>query len=172
MRLTPIHPATTLHHTLYGFASHLKTRDRHLDSLFVKALSARARTRAEWFTKLELMLVSVDFSDQYHSPCIRPFDYMFFTPLYGVRNTGCPQINTKKIKINWPLKRFLHLKMLNSAPKWHKCLKSQMCDCLVEIAISETYFKFWPLKFRPTSTTRRDRMSPNYAEKQKNMSPK
>jgi hypothetical protein len=23
-----------------------------------------------------------------------------------------------------------------------------MCDFLVEIAISETYFKFWPLKFR------------------------
>jgi hypothetical protein len=22
---------------------------------------------------------------------------MFFTPLYGVRNTGCPQISTKKI---------------------------------------------------------------------------
>jgi hypothetical protein len=21
----------------------------------------------------------------------RPFHYMFFTPLYGVRNTGCPQ---------------------------------------------------------------------------------
>jgi hypothetical protein len=39
-----------------------------------------------------------------------------------------------------------------------------MCDLLVEIAISETYFKFWPLKFRLTSTTRRDRMSPNYAE--------
>jgi hypothetical protein len=26
----------------------------------------------------------------------RPFNYMFFTPLYGVRNTGCPQISTKK----------------------------------------------------------------------------
>jgi hypothetical protein len=24
----------------------------------------------------------------------RPFNYMFFTPLYGVRNTGCPQIST------------------------------------------------------------------------------
>jgi hypothetical protein len=23
------------------------------------------------------------------------FQYMFFTPLYGVRNTGCPQISTK-----------------------------------------------------------------------------
>jgi hypothetical protein len=42
-----------------------------------------------------------------------------------------------------------------------------MCDFLAEIAISETYFKFWPLKFRPTSTTRRDRMSPNYAESEK-----
>jgi hypothetical protein len=26
----------------------------------------------------------------------RPFNDMFFTPLYGVRNTGCPQISTKK----------------------------------------------------------------------------
>jgi hypothetical protein len=26
----------------------------------------------------------------------RPFNYMFFTPLYGVRNTVCPQISTKK----------------------------------------------------------------------------
>jgi hypothetical protein len=26
-------------------------------------------------------------------PVIRPFNYMFFTPLYGVRNTGCPQIS-------------------------------------------------------------------------------
>jgi hypothetical protein len=26
----------------------------------------------------------------------RPFNYMFFTPLYGVRNTGCPQISTNK----------------------------------------------------------------------------
>jgi hypothetical protein len=26
----------------------------------------------------------------------RPFNYMFFTPLNGVRNTGCPQISTKK----------------------------------------------------------------------------
>jgi hypothetical protein len=25
----------------------------------------------------------------------RPFNYMFFTPLYGVRNTGCPQISPK-----------------------------------------------------------------------------
>jgi hypothetical protein len=59
---------------------------------------------------------------------------MFFTPLYGVRNTGCPQISPKNYpkfeekkkekKINFfvlgvidPLMRFLHLKMLNSAPK-------------------------------------------------------
>jgi hypothetical protein len=27
----------------------------------------------------------------------RPFNCMFFTPLYGVRNTGCPQISTPKI---------------------------------------------------------------------------
>jgi hypothetical protein len=27
----------------------------------------------------------------------RPFNYMFFTPLYSVWNTGCPQISTKKI---------------------------------------------------------------------------
>jgi hypothetical protein len=38
---------------------------------------------------------------------IRPFDYMLFTPiLYGVRNTGCPQISNKKKYIffrgNWP----------------------------------------------------------------------
>jgi hypothetical protein len=25
----------------------------------------------------------------------RPFNYMFFTPLYGARNTGCPQISKK-----------------------------------------------------------------------------
>jgi hypothetical protein len=31
-----------------------------------------------------------------------------------------------------------------------------MCDFLVEIAISETSFKFWPPKFRLTSTTHRD----------------
>jgi hypothetical protein len=68
---------------------------------------------------------------------------MFFTPLYGVRNTGCPQIYSKKkmspnliskkrkkekkkkmyfififyLGVIDPLKRFLHLKMLNSAPK-------------------------------------------------------
>jgi hypothetical protein len=60
---------------------------------------------------------------------------MFFTPLYGVRNTGCPQISQKKypkleekkrkkekkfkfcLGVIDPLKRFLHLKMLNSAPK-------------------------------------------------------
>jgi hypothetical protein len=63
----------------------------------------------------------------------RPLNYMFFTPLYGVRNTGCPQISKKNYpklekknkKFNFffflgvidPLKRFLHLKMLNSAPK-------------------------------------------------------
>jgi hypothetical protein len=27
----------------------------------------------------------------------KPFDYMLFTPLYGVRNTGCPQISPKNI---------------------------------------------------------------------------
>jgi hypothetical protein len=26
----------------------------------------------------------------------RPFNYMFFTPLYGVRNTGCPKIIAQK----------------------------------------------------------------------------
>jgi energy-converting hydrogenase Eha subunit H len=26
----------------------------------------------------------------------RLFNYMFFTSLYGVRNTGCPQISPKK----------------------------------------------------------------------------
>jgi hypothetical protein len=25
-----------------------------------------------------------------------PFNYMFFTPLYSVRNTGCPQISKQK----------------------------------------------------------------------------
>jgi hypothetical protein len=56
-----------------------------------------------------------------------------------------------------PLKRFLHLKMLNSAPKWHKlmpeipnvrfsCWNSNIRDLL----------QIWPLKFRLTSTTRRD----------------
>jgi hypothetical protein len=54
--------------------------------------------------------------------------------------------------------------MLNSAPKLHKF---HMCDFLVEIAISETYFKFWPLKFRLTSTTRRDRMFPNHQKRKK-----
>jgi hypothetical protein len=34
-----------------------------------------------------------------------------------------------------PLKHFLHLKMLNSAPKLHK-LMPEMCDFLVEIAIA------------------------------------
>jgi hypothetical protein len=58
---------------------------------------------------------------------IRPLNYMFFTPLYSVRNTGCPQIskeNYPKLEENFfflgvidPLKRFLHLKMINSAPK-------------------------------------------------------
>jgi hypothetical protein len=43
-----------------------------------------------------------------------------------------------------------------------------MCDFLVEIAISETYFKFWSLKFRLTLTTRRDRIM----KREKNMSPK
>jgi hypothetical protein len=66
----------------------------------------------------------------------RPFNYMFFTPLYGVRNTGCPQISTQKISklekkkkkknvfldVIDPLKRFLHLKMLNCAPKLHKLM--------------------------------------------------
>jgi hypothetical protein len=27
----------------------------------------------------------------------RPFNYMFFTPLYGARNTGCPQISQKNV---------------------------------------------------------------------------
>jgi hypothetical protein len=30
----------------------------------------------------------------------RPFNCMFFTPLYGVRNTGCPQISNKKMSPN------------------------------------------------------------------------
>jgi hypothetical protein len=49
-------------------------------------------------------------------------------------------------------------------------IKSSTCDGL--FPPSETYFKFWPLKFRLTSTTRCDRMSPNYAEKQKIHVPK
>jgi hypothetical protein len=43
-----------------------------------------------------------------------------------------------------------------------------MCDFLVEMAISETYFKFWPLKFRLTSTTE----CPQIMKSEKNMSPK
>jgi hypothetical protein len=35
---------------------------------------------------------------------VRPFNYLFFTPLYGVRNTGCPQISTQKISPNWQQK--------------------------------------------------------------------
>jgi hypothetical protein len=62
--------------------------------------------------------------------------------------------------------------MLNSAPKLHKLMPEipyvGMCDFIVEIAISETYFKFWPLKLRLTSTTRRYRIM----KREKNMSPK
>jgi hypothetical protein len=71
--------------------------------------------------------------NRWHNPNVRPLHYMFFTPLYGVRNTGCPQISTKKfpqisnktfffLDVIDPLKRFLHLKMLNSAPKLHKLM--------------------------------------------------
>jgi hypothetical protein len=57
----------------------------------------------------------------------RPFNYMCFTPLYGVRNTGCFQISTQKFpqirkKKLTPLKHFLRLKKLNSAPKLHKLM--------------------------------------------------
>jgi hypothetical protein len=49
--------------------------------------------------------------------------------------------------------------MLNSAPKWHKFMP--------EIP----NVQFWPLKFRLTSTTHRDRVSPNYAEKREKTCP-
>jgi hypothetical protein len=83
----------------------------------------------EWKINIKNCKLLVSFS--------RPFNYMLFTPLYGVRNTGCPQISTKKFPqiysppknyLNFflvvidPLKRFLHLKMLNYAPKWHKLM--------------------------------------------------
>jgi hypothetical protein len=63
--------------------------------------------------------------------------------------------------------------MLNSAPKWHKLMPEipNMWFCCGNSNISETYFKFCPLKFRLTST-RRDRMSPNYTEKWKKHVPK
>jgi hypothetical protein len=38
-----------------------------------------------------------------------PFDYMLSTPLYVVKNTGCPQISPKKIGGgggNWPPEAF------------------------------------------------------------------
>jgi hypothetical protein len=54
--------------------------------------------------------------------------------------------------------------MLNYAPKLHKLMP--------EIAILGDLLQILPLKFRLTSTTRRDRMSPNYAEKQKKHGPK
>jgi hypothetical protein len=37
---------------------------------------------------------------------------------------------------------------------------------------SRDLLQIWPLKFRLTSTTRRDGMSPNYAEKRKKHVPK
>jgi hypothetical protein len=52
----------------------------------------------------------------------RPLNYMFFTPLYGVGIQDVPKL-AKKITPHFflgvidPLKRFLHLKMVNSAPK-------------------------------------------------------
>jgi hypothetical protein len=98
---------------------------------------------------------------------VRPFNCIVLTTL-------APQkLAQISLTIFLPLKRFLHLKMLNSAPKCHKlmpeipnvrfsCGNSNITDLL----------QIWPLKFRPTSTTRRDRMSPNYAEKRKKHVPK
>jgi hypothetical protein len=45
-----------------------------------------------------------------------------------------------------------------------------ICSCISPIY--DLYRKFWPLKFRPTSTTRRDRMSQIMLKSEKNMSPK
>jgi hypothetical protein len=54
---------------------------------------------------------------------------MFFTPLYGVRNTGSDVTKLTN-------KFFLGVIEAFSAPQDAQCLKSQMCDFLVEIAIS------------------------------------
>jgi hypothetical protein len=69
---------------------------RHGEEMFLQSVD-------EWYREflIDDILLSNDDKPEWekNGQCevpSRPFNYMFFTPLYGVRNTGWPQISTKK----------------------------------------------------------------------------
>jgi hypothetical protein len=53
---------------------------------------------------------------------------MFFTPLYGVRNTGCPQISTQKIPKLATKKKIFFLDVIDPPEAFSAPQNAQFCS--------------------------------------------